>query len=342
MFRFGGTRLAGFLPRLRLLAGVGLLCLVAACGSGATSGGAPQQEVQPSPEAAAFPVTIEHKFGTTVVPSPPQRVVTVGFQAHDAVLALGVIPVGARGWEGDEFDLVFWPWAREALGDAKPEILSSGELNFEQIAGLRPDLIIATYSGIEDLVYDRLSQIAPTVAQPDTYTDYGMPWPEQTRLIGRALGASPRAEELIAGVEARFAQARQAHPEFQGKTAVFASPGEPGQYYAFGPKDSRTQFLDSLGFELPGEIAELAGDEFYVELSDERLALLEADMLVWHATGEVEQALGTNPLYQRLTVVRNGDDVFLGKDATAISFNSVLSLPYAIDELEPQFTAAVG
>ena len=83
-------------------------------------------------QAAAFPVTIEHKYGSSTIEAQPTRVVTVGFSDQDALLALGVIPVGIRDWYGDQPNAV-WPWATEALGDAKPEVLSSSELNYEQI-----------------------------------------------------------------------------------------------------------------------------------------------------------------------------------------------------------------
>ena len=46
---------------------------------------------------AAFPVTIEHKYGSTTIEAEPQRVVSVGFAEHDGILALGVTPVG---WDG--------------------------------------------------------------------------------------------------------------------------------------------------------------------------------------------------------------------------------------------------
>ena len=67
-------------------------------------------------------------------------------------------------------------------------MLASTELNFEQIAALDPDLIVGVSSGMTDADYDTLSQIAPTLAQPGDYIDYGMPWDVATELIGAATG----------------------------------------------------------------------------------------------------------------------------------------------------------
>lgn len=131
-----------------------------------------------------FPVTIDHKFGVTVIPREPSRVVTIGYTKQDPVLALGVTPLAVREWFGDQPHAV-WPWAREALGDAQPQVLRMpfGELDYEAIAVLQPDLIIATHSGIQEAEYQRLARIAPTVAQPGSYPDFGVPWQEQARLL---------------------------------------------------------------------------------------------------------------------------------------------------------------
>ena len=121
----------------------------------------------------------------------PKRVVTVGFSDQDALLALGVIPVGIRDWYGDQPSAV-WPWATEALGDAKPEVLSSSELNFEQIRALDPDLIVGLTSGMTEVEYGTLAQIAPTVPQSDEYIEYGVPWQVVTTTIGTAVGKRGR------------------------------------------------------------------------------------------------------------------------------------------------------
>ena len=56
-------------------------------------------------------------------------------------------------------------------------------------------------------VYKTLSQIAPTLVQSGEYVDFGMPWQEETRMIGSAVGQSAKAETLIAGIEGQFAAA---------------------------------------------------------------------------------------------------------------------------------------
>jgi len=89
--------------------------------------------------------------------------VTVGFNEHDFVLALGVTPVAVREWFGEPPSAT-WSWARDEVGTAEPLVIK-GDLNCERIAALAPDLILGVYGGIDKSAYGKLSKIAPTVVQ---------------------------------------------------------------------------------------------------------------------------------------------------------------------------------
>ena len=93
----------------------------------------------PSPEAAgAFPVTVPHQFGDTVVPELPERVVSVGLTEQDTLLQLGVVPVGVTEWYGEQPQAT-WPWAHDLLEGAEPEVLSQSDgIEFEKVAALSP------------------------------------------------------------------------------------------------------------------------------------------------------------------------------------------------------------
>lgn len=332
-------------PDIRPIHLVALLAAVvlafAACGGDGDDPG----RAAVSPEAGgAFPVSIEHKFGTTEIAEEPQRVVTVGYNEHDFALALGVTPVGVREWFGERPSATF-AWARDELGEAEPSVLPAGELNFERIAALRPDLILGVYSGMTEADYERLSRIAPTVAQTDEHVDYGVPWQEQTMTIGRALGRERRAGRIVARIEARFARVREEHPEFSAATALFAYREENGSFGAYASDDPRGRFLRSLGFQAPDDIDELAGEQFFAELSGEQARLLDRDVLVMIDLADIAASraeLMRDPLYRRLEVVREGRDVYPDVEAAAaLSFSSPLSLPRAIDALVPQLARAV-
>lgn len=264
--------------RREFLIGAGSLLVLGAAGCGGSGGGE---------GASGEKRTIEHKYGSTEISGTPRRVVTVGFSDQDPILALGVKPIAVTDWYGD-YPHAVWPWAQDELGDARPKVLNRGkftgatEPNFEAIAALEPDLVIGMYSGLSEQQYETLSEIAPTVPQSGKYPDWGMPWQEMTRMADRALGKRERAAELIVGIEGRFEEARQQHPEFEGKSAVVAERFETG-FFVRAPQDPRSQFLTSLGFEITEDIAELTGDKDGAHVSEERLDLLDRDVLVWNA-----------------------------------------------------------
>jgi iron complex transport system substrate-binding protein len=313
--------------------GVGLL---AACGGSDSE--PPARGGTTERDADAFPVRIKHKFGTTEVEAPPQRVVTVGYTEQDIALALGVPPVATREFLGG-YDWRARPWAPDGAGD--PELVGSEELNIERIAATRPDVLIGLNSGMTERDYDKLSKIAPTVPQSDEFIDFGVPWQEQTLVTGRALGLEERAERLVDDVEAKFAAAREEHPEFQGKTAALAYASANGGFGAYATGDYRVKFFEDLGFETPKEIDELAGDSFYVDFSAERLRLIDQDVVVMFA--KREDVIG-HPVFRRLDAVREDRVIYLDLDdqlAGALGFSSPLSLPYAIDEAVPRLADAI-
>lgn len=317
--------------------------LLAACGGddGSEEGSGTGSRSEPASGVAsdAFPVTIEHRFGTTTIEEPPERVVTVGFTDHDTVLAFGVQPVGVRDWYGDQPFATF-PWAQEALGDAEPEIIGDGSaINFEAVDDLNPDLIIGIYEDLSE-TYDTLSQIAPTIGQSGDYEQYAQPWQETTRIVGQALGQPDEAEQLITDVEDAFTQARADHPEFEGTTAAMAMFGEGnGTYFLLHPEDPKAAFLTQLGFEIPSEIADLIEDEQSEQLSFERLDLVDQDIVVWLAgfeSPDLIREVQESSVYQGLDVVQAERDLFLEEGVDELSWTTVLSLQAAIETVVPQ------
>ena len=337
------------LPTLRraataTVAAAGLVLLLAACGPNSKND-SPSAGASASAGAAAFPVSIENKFGTTTIKSEPKRIVTVGLVEQDALLALGVVPVGTTEWFGG-YPGAIWPWAQDKLGGAaKPEVLKDTDgIQYEKVAALRPDLIIAVYSGLTAENYATLSKIAPTVAQPKGSIDYGVSWQDVTRTVGAAVGKKDQAGKLVSDVEAKFTAVRNAHPEFAGKTALMATTWEG--YYVYGPQDARGRLLTDLGFELPDGLAAVTGKDFGANLSKERTDLLDTGVLIWLVDKyDTDKAkVQADPLYAKLKVKTEGRDIYLENnelEGGATSFVTVLSLPYLLDRLVPQLAAAV-
>lgn len=325
----------GEITRRRFVAGsLGLgAVILAGCGDD------DRETAGSSPRTDAFPVTLAHKYGSTRIPQAPKRIVSIGYNDQDFTLALGQAVLGTV--KSADYPYPDRPWARQAAGSAKPKTIGSlGKLNLEQIAALRPDLIIGLYAGTTKAEYSKLSRIAPTLAQPDAYPDYAVPWQQQLLATGRALGRRDRAQELVEQVEGRFAKARREHPEFEGRSVVLASLNDGDGYAAFtGP---RGNFFTDLGLKIPASIAKRAGDEYFAEYSSEQVRVLDLDVVVMFATRKQAEA---DPLFQRLDAVREGRVIYLPIGNSdlygALNYNSPLSLPFQIDGFVPRLAAAI-
>jgi iron complex transport system substrate-binding protein len=341
------ARLSGLLASVLLLAVTAVGCGSSNSDSASSSSsGSNTSGSDAKASADAFPVTIAHKFGSTTIKSEPKRIVTVGLTDQDAVLALGKVPVGTTEWLGG-YKGAIGPWAQDKLGSsAAPTVLKDTGTGpqVEKIAALKPDLILAVYSGLTKAQYQSLSQFAPVVAQPKAYNDYGVPWQQQTEEIGQALGKSAEAKTLVSGVEAKFDAAKKANPAFAAATAVMATPYEG--VFVYGSQDPRSRLLSDLGFKLPTGLDKVIGDTFGANISKERYDLLDQKVAVWIVpdTTTAVTKLHDDKIYGDLNVVKQGREVFIKETSdygNAVSLSTVLSIPYVLDRLVPQLAAAV-
>ncbi|WP_371775264.1 iron-siderophore ABC transporter substrate-binding protein [Streptomyces sp. NBC_01438] len=336
------TRLVRFAPRVAVAA-VAAVAL-AACGGGNDKASS-SASAEAGAKSGAFPVTVQHKYGSTTIDSEPKRIVTLGLSDQDAVLALGVKPVGSVDWFKEK-PYGKWPWTKAKWGSDTPDIIGErDEYNMENIAALKPDLVIAQYSGMKKEQYDTLSKFTKVVAQPKGLPDYGASWQVMTRQIGASLGKKAQAEKLITGIDADFKKVRDEHPQFATKTLAVADSFEAGKYSAFTKTDPKSIFFSELGFKLKPEIDTLAKPGWNAaELSSEKLNVLDVDRLVWVTSStDANDRIKAEPLYKNLKVSKDKRDLFVPYQdpdiGAAFSFNTVLSIPYAIDEIVPLLTA---
>nr|WP_296766732.1 iron-siderophore ABC transporter substrate-binding protein [Rhodococcus sp. (in: high G+C Gram-positive bacteria)] len=295
----------------------------------------------------AFPVTIDHAYGSTTIESAPERIVTVGYNDEQALLALGIKPVGMVNQYPGEPDVNrSWPWVTGPWGGTEPTVVGSNPedtISVEKIAELKPDLILGLYSSIDQSFYDKLSAIAPTVAKNADYDDYATPWQITTETAAKAVGKEDEGKKIVADIEQKFTDAKTAHPEFADETALIITADATPEYYAFSSEDTRGRILASLGFKPDEEVDALMNGEFNAEISSERLDLLDVDRLVVIANPDVEAAVRAQPGFQALDVVKNNRVIFVADDqapfvGAALTASSALSLPYATDALLEQLT----
>lgn len=344
-------------------AAVAILSL-SACSTGPAGGtteGSANNSESPSSSSDAFPVTIEHAFGETTIEEKPEDVATISWVNADVALSLGVVPVGMpkQEWGGNEN--LSTPWFDAKLAEMGAAEAATGEgsgpevagiatyseldgINFEGVAKTTPDVILAAYSGLTQEDYDTLSKIAPVIAYPDVA--YGTPWQEATTMIGKALGKTAEAEEMVAKTEKTVEAEAAKYPQIEGKTFIYGNlePNSGTGMNIYTSQDNRPRFLSSIGMEL-APVIEKAEEQsgFFLEWSAERADELESDVFVtWVPDKKTQEAIKTDPLLGQVPAIEDGALV-ADSDNTltlAISAASPLSLPWALDEFLPQLGEA--
>jgi iron complex transport system substrate-binding protein len=315
--RIDGSTPAADIGRREFIAGAAALsALVVAQGgtAGAAEGG--------------FPRTVETPFGRVEIPSRPKRVVAVGDAefAADASVALGVVPVAMPRSEYTEDGYV--PWLRAVARRRDVELLDlTPRIPVERIAGLRPDLIVGPVTSDTD--FDRLSEIAPVVAY-----SYSGSWQAQLRSVGRALGRSDRAREIVSEVEDDVAAVRAKHPTWVGKTFTFSNWFDGSIGTLTDPDDTAITFLESLGLSLSPKIRKAADQDGVLSL--ERIDLLDADLVMFLVPDEAAWAtLEAVPGFSNLAAVRDGRFLTVSPMVGyAMRLPSSVNIRWVLDRLE--------
>ncbi|MGE8659139.1 MAG: ABC transporter substrate-binding protein [Achromobacter sp.] len=299
--------------------------------------------------ASGFPVTLDSALGKAVITARPKRVVTLGLGADDLALALGVVPVGVgrADWGGDADH--YWPWVRaaiEAAGQPLPErITVYPELDIEKIIALRPDVVLAPFSGVTPEAYAQLSRLVPVVAYPDQ--PFLTPVDTQIDLIAAALGKPEAAAPLKARIRQALAQAARRYPELAGKTFAYvrADLGS-GNFAAYVAGDPRVDTLTAMGLTLAPSVRGLraSAGHFAHYLGFEHAdALGDADILVsWFYSPEERDRTAALPLYGSIAAVRRGAYVALSDPALVMASSSgtPLAVAWMLDRLAPRLAQA--
>ncbi|WP_416445312.1 iron-siderophore ABC transporter substrate-binding protein [Leucobacter sp. HNU] len=290
-----------------------------------------------------FPVTIEHAFGKTTIEHQPKRVATVAWMNHEVPLALGVVPVGmSKATWGDDNGNGVLPWVEDQLqqlGAKTPTLFDETDgIDFEAVAATKPDVILASYSGLTKDEYETLSKIAPVVAEP------GVPWgtslQDVIRMNSEAIGKKTEGEALIAELDRKTEAALAKHPKLTAAKPLFAymDPKNLSKIDFYTTHDTRPGFLKDLGLPVPKVVEEESkkSQQFYVSVSAEaadRFADVDLVVLYGDTRGELVKRMQADPLLSKIPAVKAGRIAVLpDQTPLAASANpSPLSIGWGVD-----------
>lgn len=276
---------------------------------------------------------VTHSMGTTEVPDAPERIVILTNEGTEALLALGVTPIGAvRSWLGD-------PWY-DHIATQMEGVTVVGEesaVNLEVIAALQPDLIIGNKTRQEG-VYEQLSAIAPTVMSERLRGD----WQVNFEFYADAIGQHEEGQQILADFQGRVDAIGEVLGDrvneeislvrfMAGRTRIYLKDTFAGL------------ILDQIGFARP-EIQDR--QEFADEVGKERIPDFEGDRLFYfvYETGDGEadsraDEWMADPLWNNLEVVQAGnvlpvDDAIWNTAGGVIAANLMLDDIVEIYELD--------
>ncbi|MEU8898633.1 ABC transporter substrate-binding protein [Nocardia sp. NPDC048505] len=274
------------------------------------------------------------------------RVVALGWSDGAVAAELGVLPVAVYDWMSfGAATKGVGEWDAAAFGDSTPELLSAqsaGDFNMQQIQELEPDLILNVRAKADSGVTDNLRKIAPVVTAPAGTGDFAVDWQTQAKLIGAALGKRAEADKIIAETTGAQRSVAAAHPEFAGKTFVYAAKYGTA-YGAYLAGDARFDFFADLGFVPNPPVTRLQSSGFFAQVPVERVGDLDAQVAVFTTIGLPFADLENDSLINSLAVVRDGHAVRLPDDdpaVQALAAGTPKSLRVALERITPQLAAA--
>jgi iron complex transport system substrate-binding protein len=326
------ARKTGLVKTLRGAVALSLLAagLLAGCSNqAAQQGGNGQggQGAQSGGDDAAQVRIVQHAMGSTELKGTPKRVVILTNEGTEALLALGIKPVGAvKSWLGS-------PWYDhiKAQMDGVANVGEESQPNLELIAGLKPDLIIGNKLR-QEKVYDQLKAIAPTVFSETLRGE----WQGNFKLYAEAVNKKAEGDKVLADFDKKTADVRQKlGDKINTKVSVvrFMS-GDTRIYY----NDTFSGIImKKIGLARP---ASQNKEEFAAtNVTKERIPEMDGDVLFYftYDTGDgkaskVEQEWINDPLWKNLNVVKQGK-AYKVSDAVWNTAGGVIAANLMVDDL---------
>lgn len=275
--------------------------------------------------------TVKHAMGETTIKGEPKRIVVLTNEGTEALLALGIKPVGAvKSWTGD-------PWyphiAKQMEGVTV--VGEESQPNLEAIAALQPDLIIGNKMR-QEKVYDQLSAIAPTVFSETLRGE----WKPNFKFYADALNKKAEGDKILADWDKKVADFKAKVGDGL-KTQVSMVRFMPGKTRIYYDQTFSGIILKELGVARP---AAQMQDKFADDVTKERIPEMDGDILFYftYETGngqatKLEQEWLNDSLFKNLNVVKKGN-IYKVDDTTWNTSGGVLSANIMVDELQKYLT----
>ncbi|WP_240414237.1 ABC transporter substrate-binding protein [Paenibacillus periandrae] len=319
---------------LLLILSVIVLFIAAGCGSNTQQttpvAATPAPSTAASPQAEA-PRVIKHAMGEETLTGTPKRVVILTNEGTEALLTVGIKPVGAvKSWYGE-------PWYDHIKADMKDVTVLGDELqpNIELIASLKPDLIIGNKVR-QAKIYDQLKNIAPTVFSADLSGD----WKTNVRLYTEAVNKKAEGEKAIAAFEKRVVDVK-AKLGAKAATQISLIRFSAAEVRMYQKQTFAGLLLSQLGFARP---ASQVKDASFEKMTKESIPSMDGDVLFYFVTENTGKTDAANvadnwlkdPLFKNLNVSK-ANKVVKVNDVIWNSAGGIQAANLLLDEIVTYF-----
>lgn len=274
-------------------------------------------------------VTIKHDLGTAHMAEHPKRVVVLEIGFIDALLDLGLKPVGAAD-DNQPKQLINQHVLKQI--DGYTSVGTRSQPSLEKIAALKPDLIIADTNRHKG-IYDQLKKIAPTIALKNADADY-QDTVDASLTIAKAVGKEGVMEKKLSAQEEKLNEVKR-KLDAEGQSILLLEntndviTAREDQFFT-----SRLMTLAGYTYAIgtTGSPQSSGGASANKKLTLNQLLHINPDYIVL-MSGKTDKSFEKKPLWKQLSAVKNGHVYHAGRKEWSLR-RSIDGADAILDDLE--------
>lgn len=278
--------------------------------------------------------SIKHAMGETTVNGTPKRVVVLTNEGAEALLTVGVTPVGTtKPRAGDEW----YPHLANELKDTKV-VGTERDINLEAVMRLQPDLIIGNKMRHEK-IYEQLKEIAPTVYAETLRGD----WKENFTLYTKAVNKEKEGQNALNDYKKRIAGIKeQLGDKINSKVSIIRFV--PGDVRIYQKNSFSGVVLNDIGFKRPPLQDK---DEFAIKgITKEQIPNMDGDYLFYFTSDKdadknnegntLAKEWTEDPLFKQLQASKD-NKVFEVDEVIWNTAGGIVAANLMLDDIEKYF-----
>ncbi|MBJ8029928.1 MULTISPECIES: ABC transporter substrate-binding protein [Bacillus] len=277
---------------------------------------------------------IKHAMGETTIKGIPKRVVVLTNEGAEALLAVGVTPVGStKPRAGEEW----YPHLAKELKDTKV-VGTERDVNLEAIMKLKPDLIIGNKMRHEK-VYEQLKEIAPTVYAEALRGD----WKENFTLYTKAVNKEKEGQKALDDYKKRIEAIKEKlGDKIVSKVSIIRFV--PGDVRIYQKNSFSGVVLQDIGFKRPTLQDK---DDFAIKgVTKEQIPNMDGDYLFYFTSDKdanknnegntIAKEWTEDPLFKQLQASKN-NKVFEVDEVIWNTAGGIKAANLMLDDIEKYF-----